>query len=65
MVIVRKIYGLLVVLMLTGCNTMDGLNKDLKDGGDKVRKDAVPVADQIRKDGVTVADQIRKVFKTE
>ena len=56
---------MLIALMLSACNTMDGLNKDLKVGGDKVRKDAVPVADQIRKDGVIVADQIRKVFKTE
>ena len=56
---------LLITLMLPACNTMDGLNKDLKNGGDQVRKDAVPVADQIRKDGVHVADQIRKVFKTE
>jgi predicted small secreted protein len=56
---------LLIVLMLSACNTMDGLNKDLKNGGDQVRKDAGPVTEQIRKDGVTVADQIRKVFKTE
>ena len=56
---------MLITLMLSACNTMDGLNKDLKEGGDQVRKDAVPVTDQIRKEGVTVADQIRKVFKTE
>ena len=56
---------MLITLMLSACNTMDGLNKDLKDGGDQVRKDAGPVTEQIRKDGVTVADQIRKVFKTE
>jgi predicted small secreted protein len=61
----KAVICLLVTLMLSACNTMDGLNKDLKDGGDKVRKDAGPVTDQIRKDGVTVADQIRKVFKTE
>jgi predicted small secreted protein len=61
----KGVLCLLITLMLSACNTMDGLNKDLKDGGDQVRKDAGPVADQIRKDGVTVADQIRKVFKTE
>jgi predicted small secreted protein len=56
---------LLITLMLAACNTMDGLNKDIKNGGDQIRKDGVPVADQIRKDGVHVADQIRKVFETE
>jgi predicted small secreted protein len=61
----KRTLCLLIVLMLAACNTMDGLNKDLKNGGDQVRKDAGPVTDQIRKDGVTVADQIRKVFKTE
>jgi predicted small secreted protein len=61
----KGVFCLLITLMLSACNTMDGLNKDLKDGGDHVRKDAVPVTDQIRKEGVTVADQIRKVFKTE
>lgn len=30
--------GLLVVLMLTGCNTMDGLSKDLKIGGGQIKK---------------------------
>jgi predicted small secreted protein len=61
----KGIFCLLITLMLSACNTMDGLNKDLEDGGEQVRKDAGPVADQIRKDGVTVADQIRKVFETE
>jgi len=61
----KGVYCLLITLLLSACNTMDGLNKDLKEGGDRVRKDAGPVAEQIRKDGVTVADQIRKVFKTE
>jgi len=61
----KGVFCLLITLMLSACNTMDGLNKDLKEGGDQVRKDAVPVTDQIRKEGVTVADQIRKVFKTE
>jgi predicted small secreted protein len=61
----KGIFCLLITLMLAACNTMDGLNKDIKNGGDQVRKDAGPVTEQIRKDGVTVADQIRKVFKTE
>jgi len=61
----RVVFCLLITLMLSACNTMDGLNKDLKEGGDQVRKDAVPVADKVRKEGVIVADQIRKVFKTE
>lgn len=50
----KGVFCLLITLMLSACNTMDGLNKDLKNGGD-----------QIRKEGVPVADQIRKVFKTE
>jgi predicted small secreted protein len=61
----KTVFCLLVTLMLAACNTMDGLNKDLKDGGDQVRKDAGPAADQVRKDGVHVADQIRKVFQPE
>ena len=61
----RVVFCLLITLMLSACNTMDGLNKDFKEGGDQVRKDAVPVTDKIRKEGVIVADQIRKVFKTE
>jgi len=61
----KGVFCLLITLMLSACNTMDGLNKDLKNGSDEVRKDAGPAAEQIRKDGVTVADQIRKVFKTE
>lgn len=61
----KGVFCLLITLMLSACNTMDGLNKDLKNGGDQIRKDAVPVTDQIRKEGVPVADQIRKVFKTE
>jgi predicted small secreted protein len=61
----KGVFCLLITLMLSACNTMDGLNKDIKDGGDQVRKDAGPAAEQVRKGGVDVADQIRKVFKTE
>jgi predicted small secreted protein len=31
-------YGLLAMLMLAGCNTMEGLNKDLKKGGEQIGK---------------------------
>jgi predicted small secreted protein len=34
----KRIIWLLIALMLMGCNTMEGLNKDLKKGGDQIRK---------------------------
>jgi predicted small secreted protein len=34
----RMIVLLLAAWMLVGCNTMDGLSKDLKEGGEKIKK---------------------------
>ena len=36
----KVFYLLLAVLFLMGCNTMEGLGKDLKKGGEKIEKAA-------------------------
>ena len=34
------VVGLFVVMLLTGCNTMEGLGKDLEKGGEAIQKKA-------------------------
>ena len=34
----RAVAMLLVTLMLAGCNTLDGLGKDIKKGGEEIQK---------------------------
>ena len=34
----RVVMLFLAALMLAGCNTMEGLNKDLKKGGEKIKR---------------------------
>lgn len=46
----KRIYWLLVLPLLAGCNTMEGLNKDLKIGGDQIKKSG---------------EQVGKALKTE
>jgi len=36
----RLVSLLLVVLVLAGCNTMEGLGKDIQNGGEKLEKAA-------------------------
>jgi len=36
----KAIYLLLAVLALAGCNTFEGLGKDIKKGGEKIEKSA-------------------------
>ena len=36
----KAFYLLLAVLFLAGCNTMEGLGKDIKQGGEKLEKSA-------------------------
>ena len=36
----KAIYLLLAVLVLAGCNTFEGLGKDIKKGGEKIEKSA-------------------------
>ncbi len=38
----------MVMLMLTGCNTMEGLNKDLKKGGDQIKKSGEKIGKSLR-----------------
>ena len=41
-------YWLLAMLVLTGCNTMDGLSKDLKKGGDQIRKSGEQISKSLK-----------------
>ena len=44
----NKIYLFLALLSLTACNTMEGLNKDLKKGGDQIKKSAQQVGKSLK-----------------
>jgi len=38
----------LFTLILTACNTMEGLNKDLKIGGDKIRESGEQIGKSLK-----------------
>lgn len=40
----------MVILLLAGCNTMEGLNKDLKKGGDEIKKSGEQVYKSLKTD---------------
>ena len=46
----KRIYWLLVMLLLAGCNTMDGLNKDLKKGGNEIKKSGEQIYNSLKTD---------------
>ena len=48
MVMMKRFSWLLIMLMLTGCNTMAGLNKDLKKGGDQIRKSGEQIGKSLK-----------------
>ena len=50
MVNVKWMVALLVGMFLAGCNTMEGLNKDLKKGGDEIRKSSEQVYKSLKTD---------------
>jgi len=37
---IAAVFGLLTVLFLTGCHTMEGFGKDLEKGGEAIQKKA-------------------------
>jgi predicted small secreted protein len=48
MVTMKRTCGLLLVLMLAGCKTMDGLSQDLKSGGDQIKKSGESVVKALK-----------------
>jgi len=44
----KRIILLLVAVMLAACNTMEGLNKDLKKGGDQIRKSGEQIGKSLK-----------------
>ena len=44
----KNVYWLMAMLILPGCNTMEGLNKDLKKGGDQIRKSGEQVGKSLK-----------------
>jgi predicted small secreted protein len=45
---VKRICGLSLVLLLAGCNTMNGLSRDLKSGGDQIKKSGESVVKALK-----------------